>query len=217
MDSLKSGLQGAQVASHGVSILTLTHIFVERLRPILPIFTLFIVHNTMFTMFRPRLRRSFHSLASFSTVSWPMKHTGGQQCVSKERSKLILVRKEREKAAMLTGRSFNSTSKIDSFARILFPLTFTLFNVIYWMHYFKVLASKHHQILIVKFDIFRQRRCSLGRTTGCLGTLNTKEPDFQPLLLLLRKMAFQPLVSSTKNGFSRYRPTMLVFPNQPIF
>ena len=50
-----------------------------------------------------------------------------------------LVRKEREKAAMLTGRSFNSTSKIDSFARILFPLTFTLFNVIYWMHYFKVL------------------------------------------------------------------------------
>lgn len=46
-------------------------------------------------------------------------------------------RKEREKAAMLTGRSFNSTSKIDSFARILFPLTFTLFNVIYWMHYFK--------------------------------------------------------------------------------
>ena len=50
-----------------------------------------------------------------------------------------LARKEREKAAMLTGRSFNSTSKIDSFARILFPLTFTLFNVIYWMHYFKVL------------------------------------------------------------------------------
>ena len=43
---------------------------------------------------------------------------------------------------MLTGRSFNSTSKIDSFARILFPLTFTLFNVIYWMHYFKVLIIK---------------------------------------------------------------------------
>ena len=51
---------------------------------------------------------------------------------------ILLIRKEREKAAMLTGRSFNSTSKIDSFARILFPLTFTLFNVIYWMHYFKV-------------------------------------------------------------------------------
>ena len=94
---------------------------------------------------------------------------------------------------MLTGRSFNSTSKIDSFARILFPLTFTLFNVIYWMHYFKVLASKHHQRLIVKFDIFRQRRCSLGRTTGCLETLNTKEPDFQPLLLLLRWL-FSPLL-----------------------
>ena len=45
-------------------------------------------------------------------------------------AKLILVRKEREKAAMLTGRSFNSTSKIDSFARILFPLTFTLFNCV---------------------------------------------------------------------------------------
>ena len=51
---------------------------------------------------------------------------------------VLTSRKEREKAAMLTGRSFNSTSKIDSFARILFPLTFTLFNVIYWMHYFKV-------------------------------------------------------------------------------
>ena len=51
---------------------------------------------------------------------------------------MMTSRKEREKAAMLTGRSFNSTSKIDSFARILFPLTFTLFNVIYWMHYFKV-------------------------------------------------------------------------------
>ena len=84
MDSLKSGLQVAQVASHGVSILTLTHIFVERLRPILPMFTLFTLFTmftlltlfTMFTLFRPRLRRSFHSLASFSTVSWPMKPTG---------------------------------------------------------------------------------------------------------------------------------------------
>ena len=54
---------------------------------------------------------------------------------------VLTSRKEREKAAMLTGRSFNSTSKIDSFARILFPLTFTLFNVIYWMHYFKVAPS----------------------------------------------------------------------------
>jgi len=44
-------------------------------------------------------------------------------------------RKKREKAATLAGTSFNSVSKIDNFARLLFPLTFLLFNLLYWSHY----------------------------------------------------------------------------------
>ena len=44
-------------------------------------------------------------------------------------------RKQRQAEAARQG-STNSTSKIDSMARILFPLSFGLFNVIYWYSYF---------------------------------------------------------------------------------
>ena len=63
-----------------------------------------------------------------------------------------MFRKTREAAATLAGTSFNSVSKIDSSARshkeiqrlflqlfpslrLLFPLTFLLFNLLYWTHY----------------------------------------------------------------------------------
>ena len=82
----------------------------------------------------------------------------------------VLLRRNREKAAILAGTSFNSVSKIDNIARyewmknwiclsrsrpcqlsyaqshhnspffvniirLLFPLTFLLFNLLYWTHY----------------------------------------------------------------------------------
>ena len=64
---------------------------------------------------------------------------------------LYIHRKQREKAAAMTGVSFNSVSRIDSCARclhwsntllicifrLLFPLTFLLFNLTYWTIYFK--------------------------------------------------------------------------------
>ena len=39
--------------------------------------------------------------------------------------------------AASTGNGMNSTSKIDSVARILFPLSFGLFNITYWYSYFQ--------------------------------------------------------------------------------
>ena len=44
-------------------------------------------------------------------------------------------RKQRQSEAAAQG-STNSTSKIDSMARILFPMSFFMFNVIYWYSYF---------------------------------------------------------------------------------
>ncbi|XP_065580667.1 gamma-aminobutyric acid receptor alpha-like isoform X2 [Artemia franciscana] len=43
-------------------------------------------------------------------------------------------RKARTRQAIISG-SVNSVSKIDKFSRILFPLTFSLFNVFYWLFY----------------------------------------------------------------------------------
>ena len=39
--------------------------------------------------------------------------------------------------AASSGNGMNSTSKIDSVARILFPLSFGLFNITYWYSYFQ--------------------------------------------------------------------------------
>ena len=69
-----------------------------------------------------------------------------------------MVRKTREKAAVLAGTTFNSVSRIDSsarfalhisntpnflllYSRLLFPLTFLLFNLLYWTHYAGKLGS----------------------------------------------------------------------------
>ncbi|XP_023328188.1 gamma-aminobutyric acid receptor alpha-like [Eurytemora carolleeae] len=50
----------------------------------------------------------------------------------------IEYRREREKSAgSRAAGTINSVSKIDNIARILFPMTFVLYNVIYWTHYFK--------------------------------------------------------------------------------
>ena len=46
-------------------------------------------------------------------------------------------RKQRQMEAASSGNGMNSTSKIDSVARILFPLTFSLFNLTYWFSYFQ--------------------------------------------------------------------------------
>ena len=68
----------------------------------------------------------------------------------------FVTRKDREKKAVLAGVSFNSVSRIDSFDRysqvvnyncetsyfrLLFPLSFLVFNLIYWTIYFK--TAKH--------------------------------------------------------------------------
>ena len=45
-------------------------------------------------------------------------------------------RKQRQREASKHG-GMNSTSKIDSVARILFPLSFGLFNFAYWYSYFQ--------------------------------------------------------------------------------
>ena len=44
-------------------------------------------------------------------------------------------RRSRQLEATRQG-STNSTSRIDSVARILFPLSFGLFNITYWLSYF---------------------------------------------------------------------------------
>eukprot|EP00095_Tigriopus_kingsejongensis_P005854 maker-scaffold697_size109876-snap-gene-0.21 protein:Tk05854 transcript:maker-scaffold697_size109876-snap-gene-0.21-mRNA-1 annotation:"hypothetical protein EAI_01700" len=48
-------------------------------------------------------------------------------------------RRDRQKEAIKSGTT-NSTSKIDSVARILFPLSFGLFNLAYWHSYFQAQA-----------------------------------------------------------------------------
>ncbi|XP_059080486.1 uncharacterized protein LOC131878512 [Tigriopus californicus] len=48
-------------------------------------------------------------------------------------------RRERQKEAAKSGTT-NSTSKIDSVARILFPVSFGLFNLAYWYSYFQAQA-----------------------------------------------------------------------------
>ena len=46
--------------------------------------------------------------------------------------------REREKESRARGTVVNSVSKIDIISRFLFPFSFTLFNIGYWMSYFKV-------------------------------------------------------------------------------
>ena len=50
---------------------------------------------------------------------------------------IYVYRKERQAEAASSGNGQNSTSKIDSVARILFPASFGFFNMVYWYSYFQ--------------------------------------------------------------------------------
>ena len=91
-------------------------------------------------------RRSFHKqlphqhrsqLTVCSTSSSHHKDFTNESCLSKFWNCLIGSSNYRTMKMMQSGGGMNSVSKIDTVARVLFPLTFLSFHIFYWISYLK--------------------------------------------------------------------------------